>query len=205
MKENLNLIDEIDNLLPQTQCRLCSYSGCRPYAEALIKKGERIDRCLPGGTKTLKAIADLLQQDPNPYIPEMENKAKPTQLAVIRENECIGCTKCIQACPIDAIIGASKQMHTVIADICTGCELCVEPCPVDCIDIVNIPDRSNEQQKHIAEKSRQRYHQHQQRSHDKFPEAAPSKNNTLESRQAAIRAAVERVKAKREMHEPKKT
>lgn len=131
--------DQIDAILPQTQCGLCSYKGCRPYAEALAKNEAPINLCPPGGVQGLVSLAELLNQDPTPYIPEMEQKAKPNLRAVIREAECIGCTKCIQACPVDAILGAAKLMHTVIQDECTGCELCIAPCPVDCIDIIEIP------------------------------------------------------------------
>jgi electron transport complex protein RnfB len=140
---------QIDALLPQTQCTLCGYHGCMPYAEALAKNQASINLCPPGGTNGLIALAELLQQDPTPFIEEMNQKAKPKMKAIIREAECIGCTKCIQACPVDAILGMSKQMHTVIADECTGCELCVAPCPVDCIDMVVLADQE------IAEPTKQ--------------------------------------------------
>lgn len=131
------IVDQINNLLPQTQCGQCSYPGCKPYAEA-ISNGEKINRCPPGGETTIQALADLLGVEPEPLDAEAGvEKDRPT-VAVIREDECIGCTKCIQACPVDAIIGAAKQMHTVVADECTGCDLCVEPCPVDCIDMVAV-------------------------------------------------------------------
>ncbi|MCP1326798.1 RnfABCDGE type electron transport complex subunit B, partial [Halomonas sp. 707D4] len=128
------LIDAIDAELPQTQCTKCGFEGCRPYAEA-IARGEAINRCPPGGDETLKRLAGLTGR---PVIALAEPPQAPT-LAVIREAECIGCTKCIQTCPVDAILGAAKQMHTVIEDECTGCELCVAPCPVDCIDLVPHP------------------------------------------------------------------
>ena len=127
-------VDKIDALLPQTQCGQCGYPGCRPYAEA-IAGGDRINKCPPGGTATIAALADLLGKDPLPLDGEHGEEAPPT-VAVIREDECIGCMKCIRACPVDAIVGAAKKMHTVIADECTGCDLCVDPCPVDCIDMV---------------------------------------------------------------------
>ncbi len=130
------IVDQIDSLLPQTQCGQCGHPGCRPYAEA-IAGGEAINRCPPGGQATIDALADLLDVDAIPLDDE-HGEEKGKQVAVIREDECIGCTKCIQACPVDAILGAAKQMHTVIADECTGCDLCVEPCPVDCIDIVPV-------------------------------------------------------------------
>lgn len=131
------IVDQINGLLPQTQCGQCSYPGCKPYAEAIVA-GEKINKCPPGGESTIQALADLLGVEPEPLDAEHgAEKAVPT-VAYIREDECIGCTKCIQACPVDAILGAAKQMHTVIVDECTGCDLCVEPCPVDCIDMVPV-------------------------------------------------------------------
>ncbi|MFC0337035.1 electron transport complex protein RnfB [Kushneria avicenniae] len=127
-------VTDIDRLLPQTQCGKCGHPGCRPYAEA-IAEGEAINRCPPGGEATVVQLAELMDR---PAVP-LEVDAESPKAAVIREAECIGCTKCIQACPVDAILGASKQMHTVIEAECTGCELCVAPCPVDCIDIVAHP------------------------------------------------------------------
>ena len=129
------LVDRIDALLPQTQCGQCSYPGCRPYAEAIAKGEADINQCPPGGETTIIALADLLDRDPKPLNPE-NGAEKPKMVAVIDEERCIGCTLCIQACPVDAILGAAKHMHTVIESECTGCELCLEPCPVDCIDMV---------------------------------------------------------------------
>lgn len=128
-------VKAIDALLPQTQCGECSYAGCLPYAEALAQGKTTIDRCPPGGVNTLKALADLLALDATPYLDRVLEKTRQPALAFIREAECIGCTKCIQACPVDAIIGTGKLMHTVISHECTGCGLCVEPCPVDCIEM----------------------------------------------------------------------
>lgn len=129
------IADEINNILPQTQCGQCGYPGCRPYAEA-IANGEAINKCPPGGEAGIQALADLLDLEVIPLDSE-HGEAKPVKsVAFIREAECIGCTKCIQACPVDAILGAAKQMHTVITSECTGCDLCVEPCPVDCIDMI---------------------------------------------------------------------
>jgi electron transport complex protein RnfB len=124
--------DQVDALLPQTQCGQCSYAGCRPYAEAIAAGDAEINRCPPGGEVTMIALADLLGRDPVPLEDEAA-AAKPKMVARIIEQDCIGCTLCIQACPVDAILGAAKQMHTVIADECTGCDLCLPPCPVDCI------------------------------------------------------------------------
>lgn len=191
-------VNDIDALLPQTQCGLCDYAGCRPYAKAILKQGERIDKCPPGGVSTLRALGELLQQDPEPFVAQMQQKQKPTLLAVVREEECIGCTKCIQACPVDAIIGAAKVMHTVISDACTGCELCIPPCPVDCIDLVNIDERNEQQKQHMAEQSRQRYQKHTQRlkkhQHAKLNQ---DKIGTISARQAAIAQAVARTKMKK--------
>ena len=130
------IVDEIDSILPQTQCGQCGHPGCRPYAEG-IAAGEDINKCPPGGEATIQALADLLDVDA-PSLDAEHGEEKPKQVAIIREAECIGCTKCIQACPIDAILGAAKHMHTVIESECTGCDLCVEPCPVDCIDMVPV-------------------------------------------------------------------
>nr|WP_298375773.1 electron transport complex subunit RsxB [uncultured Halomonas sp.] len=129
------VVERIDALLPQTQCGQCGYPGCKPYAEA-ISQGDEINKCPPGGEATITALADLLGREAKPLDGEAEDVPK---VAYIREDECIGCTKCIQACPVDAILGAAKYMHTVIIDECTGCDLCVEPCPVDCIDMLPRP------------------------------------------------------------------
>jgi electron transport complex protein RnfB len=133
------LVDQIDAILPQTQCGQCGFPGCRPYAES-IANGGAINKCSPGGESTIKTLADLLDIEPQPLDAE-HGTEQSQQVAVIREDECIGCTKCIQACPVDAILGSAKHMHTVIGTECTGCDLCVEPCPVDCIDMVTVePD-----------------------------------------------------------------
>ncbi len=131
------IVDQINDILPQTQCGQCGYPGCKPYAEA-IANGDEINKCPPGGEAGVKALADLLGREVIP-LDEERGEEKPPRVAYIREDECIGCTKCIQACPVDAILGAPKLMHTVIIDECTGCDLCVEPCPVDCIDMIEIP------------------------------------------------------------------
>ena len=129
------LAEKVDNLLPQTQCGQCGFPGCKPYAESIIN-GDAINKCPPGGQATIDAIANLLDV-PAPTLDEEHGEESEVKtVAYIREDECIGCTKCIVACPVDAILGAAKLMHTVIADECTGCDLCVEPCPVDCIDML---------------------------------------------------------------------
>ncbi|MCY7296876.1 electron transport complex subunit RsxB [Alteromonas sp. a30] len=134
------IVEQIDELLPQTQCGQCGYPGCKPYAEA-IANGEEINKCPPGGDATIKNIANLLGVEAKP-LNEAHGEADVKKVAYIREDECIGCTKCIQACPVDAIVGATRQMHTVIIDECTGCDLCVAPCPVDCIDMVPVKEDS---------------------------------------------------------------
>lgn len=131
------IVDQIDKILPQTQCGQCGYPGCRPYAQA-ITDGDAINKCPPGGQATINALADLLDVEAPQLNAEHGEESEVKTVAFIREEECIGCTKCIQACPMDAILGAAKQMHTVIADECTGCDLCVEPCPVDCIDMIPV-------------------------------------------------------------------
>jgi electron transport complex protein RnfB len=132
------LADRIDALLPQTQCEQCGYHGCRPYAEAIANGEADINQCPPGGTAGIAKLAALLGRAPLPLNPE-NGVEKPRTLARIVEADCIGCTKCIQVCPVDAIIGANKLMHTVIADDCTGCERCVPACPVDCIVLEPMP------------------------------------------------------------------
>jgi len=129
------IVDQINDILPQTQCGQCGYPGCRPYAEAIANSDEAINKCPPGGEAGIHALADLLDMEAVP-LDEEHGEENIVAVAYIREDECIGCTKCIQACPVDAILGAAKQMHTVIVSECTGCDLCVEPCPVDCIDMI---------------------------------------------------------------------
>ncbi len=179
-------VEEIDALLPQTQCGLCGYAGCLPYAKALLHAHAPIHLCPPGGVTGLKALGDLLEIDPTPYMPDMEKKAKPSLLAVIREDECIGCTKCIQACPVDAILGSAKTMHTVIIDECTGCELCVAPCPVDCIDMIPAP--SSQDKKDVF---RKRFNARQKRLREE--NLAPP---AIEDKKAYLEAALLRGKKK---------
>ncbi|HEV7492128.1 MAG TPA: RnfABCDGE type electron transport complex subunit B [Rhodanobacteraceae bacterium] len=138
---NNDLATRIDALLPQTQCTRCGYPTCRAYAEAIAVDEADIDRCPPGGVEGVVALAALLLRAPKPLDPTCGIEAPPV-VATVDETVCIGCTKCIQACPVDAIVGAAKRMHTVIAAECTGCELCLPPCPVDCIDLVAIAEKS---------------------------------------------------------------
>lgn len=148
----MSLVDQLDKVLPQTQCEECGFPGCKPYAQALATGSVSIDKCPPGGADTVKALAKILNQDPTPYLDQAQANQRPPAVAKIREQECIGCTKCIQACPVDAIIGGAKHMHAIIEHECTGCQLCIEPCPVDCIDI--LPTEKEGYQRDIA---RERY------------------------------------------------
>ena len=133
------LVDKIDSLLPQTQCGQCGFPGCKPYAEALANDEAAINLCPPGGEETMLNLAELLDKEPL-ALDEEKAKTEGPMVAFIREDECIGCVRCIKACPVDAILGATKMMHTVIEHECTGCELCVPECPVDCIDMIQEPE-----------------------------------------------------------------
>lgn len=187
--------EDIDALLPQTQCGLCGYGGCMPYAEAMLFEKASMNLCPPGGVKTLRALGELLQQDPAPYLDEMQQKAKPPLLALIRENECIGCTKCIQACPVDAILGSAKQMHTIIADECTGCDLCVPACPVDCIDMLVISEEQTSQQKRNI--ARDRFNARTQRlASEKKAKPLPS-SHLAPDKKKYIQEAIARAQAKK--------
>lgn len=187
------LVRQIDALLPQTQCGQCSYAGCLPYAEAIVEQGEAINRCPPGGIKTLKTLATLLKKDVEPFLEGMVTQEKTPMIAHIRESECIGCTKCIQACPVDAILGAAKQCHTVLTQECTGCELCVAPCPVDCIDMITLETPAYQPQK-----ARQRFYAKKARLERIKQHAAKNKKNEeLNNQRTYIEAAIARSKAKK--------
>ncbi|MGL5006549.1 MAG: electron transport complex subunit RsxB [Plesiomonas sp.] len=131
------IVDQLDAILPQSQCGQCGYPGCRPYAEA-VSQGEQINKCAPGGEIVIIKIADLLGVEPPAINEELVNADLRKKVAFIHEDQCIGCTKCIQACPVDAIVGSTKSLHTVISDLCTGCDLCVAPCPTDCIELIPV-------------------------------------------------------------------
>jgi len=137
--EGNHIVEIIDSILPQTQCTQCGYTGCKPYANAISKGEADINQCPPGGEKVIRAIAELMGVEYKP-LDESYGISKPKAVAFIDEDTCIGCTFCIQACPVDAILGAAKQMHTIIEKECTGCELCLSPCPVDCITMPEIKE-----------------------------------------------------------------
>jgi len=160
--------DQIEKCLPQTQCGLCDYPGCKPYAEAILKGEAGIDHCHPGGEKTLEALGELLAIDPQPYRPKVTEQYETPQVALIDKDACIGCTKCLPPCPVDAIVGMRKQMHTIIADVCTGCGLCIEPCPMDCITLVANPEPKPEPwSEQEAATNKQRYEKHNARLEDR--------------------------------------
>ncbi|MGK0297833.1 MAG: electron transport complex protein RnfB [Gammaproteobacteria bacterium] len=140
---NTHTIDAIEKLLPQTQCGKCHYSGCRPYAEAIVLGKADINQCPPGGEFSIRAIANLLGRESKPFSNNIEDDVIQS-VALIDEDSCIGCVKCIKACPVDAILGAPKFMHTVIKKDCTGCELCIPSCPVDCISMVPLRVKTQE-------------------------------------------------------------
>ncbi|MGJ0430425.1 electron transport complex subunit RsxB [Methylobacter sp.] len=157
------MIDQINALLPQTQCGQCGFKGCKPYAEAIASGQADINQCPPGGDEGIIEIARLLGVPAKPLNTQF-GQHKPKQVAFIIEEDCIGCTKCIAACPVDAILGAAKFMHTVIASECTGCELCIAPCPVDCIVMKPVePQPTLEQKSAQAQKAMRRYEVHSQR------------------------------------------
>lgn len=159
-------IEMVDALLPQTQCGLCGFEeGCKPYATAMVTDGEPINQCVPGGQPVADALADFLNKTKEKVVPSkwaVASNGRPQEMrAVIIEEDCIGCTKCISACPVDAIVGSGKLMHTVFTDLCTGCELCLPPCPVDCIDLVPIHRELTDEQRQAEQNDlRTRYESH---------------------------------------------
>lgn len=173
MHAQISLIQQVDAFLPQTQCGLCGHrDGCLPYAKAIVE-GEDANKCVPGGQPVADAIAHLLNRPKlkaEESVWPIQSDGRPQRMkAIIREDECIGCTKCISACPVDAIIGSGKLMHTVLTDLCTGCELCIPPCPVDCIDLVEDLQPIPNEQARILEQNdlRNRYYAHIQREENR--------------------------------------
>jgi electron transport complex protein RnfB len=203
-----SLVDRIDAVLPQTQCTKCGYDGCRPYAEAIARDQEAINRCPPGGAEGIQALASLLDLPVSP-LDEDCGRHGPLMAAVIDEAHCIGCTLCIQACPVDAIVGANKLMHTVIADRCTGCDLCVAPCPVDCIAMVPAqaawtPERADAARIHHRQRQNRLDRLHSESSAlaartlaNKAPVAAQASSDPA-ARQQAIAQALARARARRQ-------
>ena len=192
-----SLAERIDALLPQTQCTRCGYPACRPYAEAIAAGNADINRCPPGGAATIDALAALTGRAPSPLDPSCGGEG-PLALAVIDEATCIGCTLCIAACPVDAIIGGPKRMHTVLASLCTGCELCIPPCPVDCIALRPAArawtptDAGEARQRYVA---RERRLARDERPSDRA--ATPRDADAHAARKAAVDAALARARARR--------
>lgn len=219
-----DLVDRIDALLPQTQCTKCGYQGCRPYAEAIANGGADINQCPPGGAEGIAKLAALLGREVKPLNP-VNGMEQPRTAALIDETRCIGCALCIQACPVDAIAGAPKLMHTVLLEHCTGCELCIPPCPVDCIEMVDLTQLARRGAiiadpcaETPAARARARYAFHQQRIarereawETQRAAKAEEKQRRLDQRsaspdverkRAAIQRALERARARRK-HDPR--
>ena len=197
------LLEEIDALLPQTQCKECGYPGCLPYAQALVQGQASINKCPPGGVIVLEALGALLKVDPSPYRQEAMDNTRVPSVAVIRESECIGCTKCISACPVDAIVGSGQFMHAILTHECTGCGLCVEPCPVDCIEMAVLPaaeyDKDLARQRFNARQTRilRDEHEKQQTYRKKLALESAGNVEEIQARQDYIQQALARVKAKK--------
>ena len=220
---NPELIDAIDALLPQTQCTKCGYQGCRPYAEALAQGDADINQCPPGGAAGIRKLARLLGRAEKPLNPS-NGIETPRVAALIDESRCIGCMLCVKACPVDAIVGAAKRMHTVLTEFCTGCELCLPPCPVDCIDMVELEPLAQRGNRHaavlatqsvedMAALARERFGFHQfrvareqeersqrlaKKARDKLAhlEQLPGSHDP-DRKKAAVQAAIERARARR--------
>lgn len=187
----MSMVHEVEKLLPQTQCQACGFAGCRPYAQAIVTGQAPINKCPPGGVATLKALANLLKIDWRHYVQDLQERKPAT--AVINEQSCIGCTKCIQACPVDAIIGSAKQLHTIISWECTGCGLCVEPCPVDCIELQPISSPAYDK-----DKAKDRYANKILRNKKQLREQKNIVPSDPEAKLDYIKAALARVSGKHE-------
>jgi len=204
--------DRINACLPQTQCEECGYKGCKPYAEAIAQGEATIDLCPPGGVRVVNQLAKLLDVDPAPYLAQAEQQYRAPSIASIEESLCIGCVKCIKACPVDAIVGSAKLMHTVVPDLCTGCGLCVEPCPMDCITMQPANERDDATLTQLATQWQTQYEARIQR-HVKKAQRAQTRHehaklkqthDTKAAKKAAIADAIARVNARRQ-HESNET
>jgi electron transport complex protein RnfB len=208
------LADRIDALLPQTQCTKCGYPACRPYAEAIAKGETDINRCPPGGDIGVRKLAAFLGREPKPLDPSC-GVEQPRRVAFIDEALCIGCTLCIQACPVDAIVGAARLMHTVVTELCSGCDLCVPPCPVDCIEMVPAIGDDALWDRPRADAARERFELRRARlERERSDRAERLAQRALEARRAdpdaekkraIIQAAIERARAKRAAITPRNT
>jgi electron transport complex protein RnfB len=208
------LADRIDALLPQTQCTKCGYPACRPYAQAIARGEADINQCPPGGDAGIRKLASLLCCEAKPLDPRY-GVEQPRRVALIDEARCIGCTLCIQACPVDAIVGAPKLMHTVVTDLCSGCDLCVSPCPVDCIDMVSAIGDDALWDRPRADASRERFERRRARLERERSERAERlaqraidarrADPEAEKKRAVIQAAIERARAKRAAVMPRNT
>jgi electron transport complex protein RnfB len=197
-----SLADRIDELLPQTQCTRCGHDGCAPYARAVASGAADIDRCPPGGDAVVASLAALLGRAPKPVDPACGAHG-PLLVAVIDESVCIGCTLCIEACPVDAIIGAAKRMHAILPSLCSGCELCVAPCPVDCIAMVPAQrewTREDARAARLRHDARRARLARNERIASRKPVAPASEKD---KRQAAIAAAFARARARRASGTPR--
>ncbi len=193
-----SLTEALDAVLPQTQCGLCGYAGCLPYADAMAGGAADINRCPPGGAAVIADLAHLLGRPAKPLDTRC-GVTKTPAVAVIDEAWCIGCTLCLQACPVDAIAGAAKVMHTVIAAHCTGCELCIPPCPVDCIQLVAAARPAGRVSRMAyADQSRRRYRARQARlatpAEKPRPEGRPIAMAHVDKKQSAVQRALERAR-----------
>jgi len=200
------LVQRIDALLPQTQCTKCGYPACRPYAEAIAAGEAEINQCPPGGDAAIRGLAALLGREARPLNPR-NGIEQPRRVALIDEARCIGCTLCIQACPVDAIVGAAKLMHTVVTELCSGCDLCVLPCPVDCIDMVTATLADATWDRARADAARERFEQRGARLERERRERAErldaralkaKEDPDAEKKRAIIQAAIERARARRQ-------
>jgi len=199
------LAERIDALLPQTQCTKCGYPACRPYAEAIATGEAEINQCPPGGDAAIRELAALLGREIRPLNPR-NGIEQPRRVALIDEARCIGCTLCIQACPVDAIVGAPNLMHTVVAELCSGCDLCVPPCPVDCIDMLPASGEDASWDRARADAARERFEARRSRHERERRERAErlaaralkaKEDPDAEKKRAIIQAAVERARARR--------